>query len=231
VQTARPIHAKEANDMKTDQQLQLDVIAELSWEPSVNSEDIGVEVKDGIVTLAGHVESYAEKMDAERATIRVSGVKALAVEMDVRLPGSSNRSDADIARTVQNVLQWTTYLPQDAVKVKVESGWVALSGEITWEYQRQVAISAVRYLMGVKGVNDQLVIKPRVSAPVVKADIEAALKRRAQKDANEISVSVRGTNVTLSGEVHSWSERELARHTAWGSPGVQSVIDNTTLSY
>ena len=217
--------------MKTDQQLQLDVIAELSWEPSVNSEDIGVEVKDGIVTLAGHVESYAEKMDAERATIRVSGVKALAVEMDVRLPGSSNRSDADIARTVQNVLQWTTYLPQDAVKVKVESGWVSLSGDVTWEYQRQAAISAVRYLMGVKGVNDQLVIKPRVSAPVVKADIEAALKRRAQKDADEISVNVRGTNVTLSGEVHSWSERELARHTAWGSAGVQSVVYNTTLSY
>lgn len=217
--------------MKTDQQLQSDVIAELSWQPSVNSEGIGVEVKDGVVTLAGHVDSYAEKIDAERATMRVSGVKALAVEMDVKLPGSSNRSDADIARSVENVLEWTTYLPQDTVKVKVERGWVTLSGEVSWEYQRRAAIRAVRYLLGVRGVNDQLVIQPKVSASVVKADIEAALKRRASKDANEISVSVRGNDVTLSGEVHSWSEREFARHAAWGSPGVKSVVDNTTVRY
>lgn len=215
--------------MKTDTQLQSDVIAELRWEPSINSEDIGVEVKDGIVTLAGHVGSYAEKVDAERATMRVSGVKALAVEMDVRLTGSSTRTDAEIAQSVDNVLQWTTYLPQDAVKIRVESGWVTLSGEVAWEFQRQSAVSAVRYLLGVKGINDQLVIKPKVSAPVVKADIETALKRRAQRDANKIYVNVHGTDVTLSGQVHSWSERELARHTAWGSPGVRSVVDNITL--
>jgi osmotically-inducible protein OsmY len=217
--------------MKTDKQLQLDVIAELSWEPSVNAEEIGVEVKDGIVTLAGHVSSYAEKIDAERATMRVSGVKALAVEMDVKLLGSSARNDVDIARAVDNVLQWTTYLPENSVKIKVESGWVTLSGEVTWEFQRQAAVSAVRYLMGVKGVNDQLVIKPKISAPVVKADIEAALKRRAQKDSNQISVSVHGTDVTLSGKVHSWSERELATNTAWSSPGVRAVVDNITLTY
>jgi osmotically-inducible protein OsmY len=217
--------------MKTDHQLQLDVMAELSWEPSVNAEDIGVEVKDGIVTLAGHVESYAEKIDAERATMRVSGVKALAVEMDVKLPGSSTRNDVDIARSINNALQGTTYLPENSVKVKVETGWVTLSGEVTWEFQRQAAITAVRYLLGVKGVNDHLVIRPKVSAPVVKADIEAALKRRAQRDANEISVSVQGTDVTLSGRVHSWSERELATHTAWSSPGVKSVVDNITLAY
>lgn len=217
--------------MKTDTQLQSDVIAELSWEPSINAEDIGVEVKDGIVTLAGHVGTYAEKIGAERATMRVSGVKALAVEMDVKLAGSSKRNDVDIARSVDNVLQWTTYLPKDTVKIKVESGFVTLSGEVAWEFQREAAIGAVRFLMGVKGVNDQLVIKPQLSAPVVKADIEAALKRRAQKDANEISVSVHGTDVTLSGKVHSWSERELAANTAWGSPGVRSVVDNITLTY
>ena len=217
--------------MKTDHQLQLDVLAELSWEPSVNAEDIGVEVKDGIVTLAGHVRSYAEKIDAERATMRVSGVKALAVEMDVKLLGSSTRNDVDIARSVGNVLQYTTYLPENSVKIKVEGGWVTLSGELTWEFQRQAAIGAVRYLMGVKGVNDQVVIKPTVSAPVVKADIEAALKRRAHKDASAISVSVHGTDITLSGKVHSWSERELATTTAWASPGVKSVVDNITLSY
>jgi osmotically-inducible protein OsmY len=217
--------------MKTDTQLQSDVIAELSWEPSINSEEIGVEVKDGIVTLAGHVGSYAEKIDAERAAMRVSGVRALAVEMDVRLPGSSTRTDADIARSVGNVLEWTTYLPKDAVKILVESGRVTLSGEVTWEYQRQAAVSAVRYLMGVKSVNDQIAITPKISAPVVKTDIETALKRRAQKDANAISVSVHGTDVTLSGKVHSWSERELATHTAWGTPGVRRVVDNITLTY
>jgi osmotically-inducible protein OsmY len=217
--------------MKTDYQLQLDVLAELSWEPSVNAQDIGVEVKDGIVTLAGHVSSYAEKIDAERATMRVSGVRALAVEMDVKLIGSSTRNDVDIARSVDNVLQWTTYLPENSIKIKVEGGWVTLSGEVAWEFQRQAAISAVRYLMGVKGVNDQLAIKPKISAPVVKADIEAALKRRARKDAQEISVSVQGTDVTLSGKVHSWSERELATNTAWASPGVKHVVDNITLSY
>src|ERR1700689_4516405 len=188
--------------MKTDTQLQSDVIAELSWEPSINAEDIGVEVKDGIVTLAGHVGTYAEKIGAERATMRVSGVRALAVEMDVKLAGSSKRNDVDIARSVDNVLQWTTYLPKDAVKIKVEGGIVTLSGEVTWEFQRNAAVHAVRYLMGVKGVNDQLLIKPQLSAPVVKADIEAALKRRAQKNANEITVSVHGPDVTLSGKAH-----------------------------
>jgi osmotically-inducible protein OsmY len=217
--------------MKTDHQLQLDVLAELSWEPSVNAEDIGVEVKDGIVTLAGHVSSYAEKVDAERATMRVSGVKALAVEMDVKLTGSSTRNDVDIARSVDNVLQWSTYLPGKSIKIKVESGQVTLSGEVSWEFQRQAAVGAVRYLMGVKGVNDQLIIKPKISAPAVQADIEAALKRRARKDANEISVSVQGTDVTLTGKVHSWSERELANNTAWASPGVKRVVDNTTFSY
>jgi osmotically-inducible protein OsmY len=217
--------------MKTDHQLQLDVLAELSWEPSVNAEDIGVEVKDGIVTLAGHVSSYSEKIEAERATMRVAGVKALAVEMDVKLIGSTSRNDVDIARSVNNVLQSTTYLPDNTVKIKVEGGWVTLSGEVTWEFQRQAAVGAVRYLMGVKGVNDQLVIKPKISAPAVKADIEAALKRRAQRDAHEILVKVDGTDVTLSGKVHSWSERELATSTAWASPGVRTVVDNITLSY
>ena len=126
--------------MKTDAQVQQDVIAELKWEPSINAAQIGVEVKDGIVTLAGHVSSYAEKWDAERAAQRVSGVKALAVEMDVKLPGSSKRNDADIARSAKDVLQWTTYLPKDRVKVMVEKGWITLSGDVDWEYQRRAAV-------------------------------------------------------------------------------------------
>ena len=217
--------------MKSDTQLQLDVSAELAWDPAIQSEDITVKVADGVVTLAGHVGSYAEKMDAERATLRVAGVKALAAELDVRLGGDSTRKDVDIARSAKNVLEWTTYLPSDSVKVTVEAGWITLSGDVTWEYQRQSAVSAVRDLLGVKGVNNQILIKPDVSAPLVKSDIEAALKRRAQRDAKDIHVSVSGGDVTLSGSVQSWSERELATNTAWASPGMRKVVDNITLTY
>ena len=216
--------------MKTDTQLQQDVIAELKWEPSVNAEQIGVEVKDGIVTLAGHVSTYAEKLGAERAAQRVSGVKALAIEMDVKLSGSGKRTDADIAGTAKNVLQWTSF-PKDGVKVMVESGCVTLSGEVDWEYQRQAAAKGVRYLMGVTGVSNQIVVKPHVSLSAVKSDIEAALKRRATADAQKISVEVRGADVTLTGTVHSWSERDLARHAAWGTSGVRNVVDHMSIAY
>ena len=218
--------------MKTDLQLQQDVQAELKWEPSVNAAQIGVEVKDGIVTLAGHVNSYAEKYSAEHAAQRVSGVRALAIEMDVKLLGSSKRTDADIARSVENGLQWATFLPKDHVKVMVENGFVTLTGEVNWQYQRQAATTAVRYIMGVTGVSDQISIrKPTVSSSAVKSDIEAALKRRATADAQKISVEVHGTSVTLTGKVHSWSERDLARDTAWGTSGVESVTDSMTVTY
>jgi len=217
--------------MKTDIQLKQDVSAELSWEPSVNAAGIGVEVKDGIVTLAGHVGSYAEKLGAERAAQRVAGVKALAVEIDVKLLGVSKRTDTDIARSAENVLLWTSFLPKDAVKIKVESGWITLTGEVAWDYQRKAAVDAVRTLLGVSGVSDQIVIKTKVSASVVKSDIEAALQRRAKSDAQHIAVDVRGGDVILTGTVHSWSERELAANSAWMAPGVRSVVDNITVGY
>jgi osmotically-inducible protein OsmY len=217
--------------MKSDMQLKQDINAELSWEPSVNAAEIGVEVKDGIVTLAGHVSSYAEKLGAERAAQRVAGVKALAVEMNVKLPGVSKRTDTDIARSAESVLQWTSFLPKDAIKIKVESGWITLTGEVGWDYERKAAVDAVRTLLGVSGVSDQIVIKTKTSASVVKSDIEAALQRRAKSDAKHISVDVRGGDVTLTGTVHSWSERELAANSAWMAPGVRSVVDNITVAY
>ena len=218
--------------MKTDTQLQQDVIAELKWEPAVNAAQIGVEVKGGIVTLVGHVGSHAEKWDAERAAQRVSGVKALAIEMDVQLAGSSKRTDADIARSVENVLQWSSTFPKDGVKVMVENGWITLSGEVDWEYQRKAAAKSVRYLTGVTGVRNKIAIKkPAVSLSAVKSDIEAALKRRATANAHKISVEVRGADVTLTGRVDNWSERESARHSAWGTPGVRNVVDNITVGY
>ncbi len=183
------------------------------------------------MTLAGHVGSYTEKFNAENAALRVAGVKALAVEMDVKLPASGKRNDSDIARTAESVLSWTTYFSPENLKVKVEGGWITLSGEVQWDFQRQALIGAVRHLLGVTGVTDSIVIKPDVSATLVKSDIEASLKRRAKADAQKISVHVLGGDVTLTGEVNSWSEKNLARNSAWGTPGVRNVVDNMTVSY
>ena len=217
--------------MKTDAQLQQDVMAELKWEPAVHAAQIGVEVKDGVVTLAGEVSSYAEKWHAERAAQRVHGVKALAVEMEVKLSEFGRRTDADIAQSATNILSWTSPLPAQTFKVLVEGGWLTLSGDVEWQYQRQGAADSVRGLQGVKGVSNQIAVRPRLSAGVVKSDIEAALSRRAASDAGTIGVGVSGTEVTLTGTVHSWAERDLARRSAWGTAGVGNVVDKMTLVY
>lgn len=217
--------------MKTDSQLQHDVMAELKWEPAVHAAQIGVEVKDGIVTLAGEVSSYAEKWNAERAAQRVSGVKALAVDMKVKLSQLGERTDTDIAASVRNVLSWTNALPADTIQVLVEDGWITLSGTVPWQYQRNDAADNVRFLSGVVGVSNQISIKPAPSATLVKADIEAAIKRRASADAKAIGVQVDGGDITLTGAVHSWAERELVTHSAWGTPGVHKVIDKMTLAF
>jgi osmotically-inducible protein OsmY len=217
--------------MKTDSQVQQDVMAELKWEPAVHAAQIGVEVKNGVVTLAGEVASYTEKLHAERAAQRVNGVKALAVELKIKLTEFGKRSDADIAGSAKNILNWTSSLPTDAVKVMVEGGWLTLTGDVEWQYQREEAASSVRYLAGVTGVSNQISIRPSVSATVVKSDIEAALKRRAAADAKTISVDVTGGDVTLTGTVHSWAERDLATRSAWGSHGVRNVVDKMNLVY
>ncbi|MBT9493167.1 MAG: BON domain-containing protein [Paucibacter sp.] len=217
--------------MKTDSQLQQDVNAELKWEPSVHAARIGVEVKDGVVTLAGQVDSYAEKWSAERAALRVSGVQAMSTELTVHLTSLSKRTDADIAASVENVLEWNSSLPAGGIQVMVEGGWVTLSGDVDWQFQRQAAADSVRFLMGVTGVSNQISIMPTLSATLVKSDIEAALKRTAIEDAKMINVAVRGADVTLSGTVHSWAERETATNSAWGTPGVLSVVDKMTLAY
>jgi len=215
--------------MKTDHQVQQDVIQELHWEPSIDSTQIGVAVKDGIVTLTGDVGSYAEKWDAELVCQRIQGVRGTAIEIQVTLPGASQRSDTDIARTAENILQWATVLPVEAIKVQVEKGWITLTGDVEWDYQRQAASRAVRHLMGVTGVSDQISIKPAVSLSAVKTDIEAALKRRAAVDAHDISVEVKGSDIFLTGTIHSWQDRELARRSAWNTPGVRNVFDNITV--
>lgn len=211
--------------MKSDRQLQQDIIEELQWEPSVEASAIGVEVKDGIVTLAGHVKSYAEKVAAEKAAQRVFGVKGVVIEIDIALPGSSKLKDGDLARNASHALEWNTSVPENAIKISVQDGWIKLTGEVDWAYQRWAAVGAVRDLIGVAGVNDQISIKQHVEPHDVKTKIQAALQRHAHQESKSIDVGVSGHSVTLSGVVDSWAEREAARTAAWAAPGVNEVID------
>lgn len=210
---------------KTDAQLQRDVLEALRWEPSVNAAEVGVAVKDGVVTLSGRVPSYAEKRAAERAAQRVSGVKAVAEEIEVRLPGKHKRTDTDIAKAVTDTIAWHVFLPENRIKVKVEDGWVTLEGEVERYHQWAEISGAVRHLTGIRGVSNLLQIKPAamVAPESIKAKIKRALERAADTDADQITVVVHGSEVTLNGTVRSFAEREDAERTAWAAPGVSEV--------
>ena len=216
--------------MKTDIEIQKDVMAELKWEPKVNAAHIGVEVKDGVVTLSGHVDSFAEKWNAEQAAKRVAGVKVIAIELDVVLPGSNKINDTEIAKEAMNALKWSVYNIADAVSIKVEDGFITLTGELPWHFERVSAENSVRYLKGVRGVYNLINIKPTISVTTVKKDIEEALKRRAHDEAQEITVIVNGDQVTLGGKIHDWREKSLAIDAVWAVPGVKKVVDNTSFA-
>jgi len=215
--------------MKTDSQLKTDILEELTWDPAIDATDVGVIVKDGVVTLTGHLASHAEKCAAERAALRVSGVRAIAVELDVKLPSEHTRSDTDIAIAAQHALNWNVAVPNDGIQVKVEHGNLTLTGEVEWEYQRRAAKRAVRDLIGVVGIMDQIKIKPSISPHQVQMNIEGALKRQAEREAKHMRILVDGSRVTLQGRVHSWAEREAANGAAWSAPGVTSVINELVL--
>jgi len=216
--------------MKTDTELQQDVMNELKWEPTIRAAEIGVGVKDGVVTLSGYVDSYVKKWAAERAAARVSGVRAVAEEIQVRLSGSLKRSDEDLAGAVANVLEWNVLVPHDRVKVQVQDGLVTLSGEVDWWYQKNAAEEAVRYLMGVVLFNNQITVKPPVKPLDVKDKIESAFRRNALLDSRRVTVETRGGWVILSGSVRNWAERAEAQWTAWAAPGVSEVENNIIIS-
>lgn len=212
--------------MKTDQQLQQNVMDELKWDPLLNASEIGVSVKNGVVTLSGYVNSYSKKIAAENAAKRVKGVQAVAEDIEVRLGIDGQRNDTEIARAALDAFKWNTNVPDERIKLKVENGWVTLEGNLDWQFQKNAAENAVRDIAGVKGVSDLITITPKVSVTAVENKIKSALQRSAAVEANNIAVQAQGSKVILKGRVRSWAERREVERAAWSSPGVAEVEDD-----
>jgi osmotically-inducible protein OsmY len=216
---------------RTDEEIQRDVLAELKWDARVQPNEIGVIVKNGVVTLTGWVDSFSKKWAAEEAAHRVRGVVAVANDIEVRLPVSSERTDADIAAAVSRALEWDAFVPVDRIDVTVANGWVTLKGDVDWEFQLEDAERVVRRLTGVKGVTNLITVKPRPTPEQLKKRIEEALLRSAETDAHRITVEVQGSKVILKGTVRSWAERQEAERVAWSAPGVTEVDNRIVIAY
>src|SRR5256884_3007462 len=216
---------------RSDEQIQREVLEELKWDARVQPNEVGVAVKDGVVTLTGWVDSYAKKWAAEQAAHRVRGVVAVANDIEIRLPSSAERNDSDIAAVAIRALEWDAFVPVEKIEVTVSKGWVTLKGEVESEFQRRSAERAVRRLSGVRGVSNLITVRPRQkpSPQDLRRRIEDALVRNAETDAERITVDVDGGKVVLKGTVRSWMEREAAERVAWSAPGVTSGENRITI--
>ncbi|HEY2732117.1 MAG TPA: BON domain-containing protein [Polyangia bacterium] len=217
--------------MNNDQQIQSDVLAELGWDARVAPNEVGVSVKNGAVTLSGQVESYTKKWAAEDAALRVRGVRAVANDIEVKLPFDDQRTDADIAGAAVNALKWDVFIPSDKVQATISKGWVTLKGDVDWQFQKEAAEREVRNLKGVLGVTNLITVAPRVKPSDLKKKIEEALIRSVKTDAKNIDVDVQGSKVVLKGTVHSYAEKKEAEHAAWQAPGITTVEDQISVAY
>jgi len=215
--------------LRTDTEINKDIVAELKWEPSLRNDDIAVGVRDGVVTLAGFVDSYADRYKAENVVSKVKGVKAIVNEIEVKLPSGSSRPDPDIARAALDALTWNISVPKDRIKVKVDKGWLTLEGDVDWYYQKEAAERAVRYLTGVKGVSNLITLRSRPVPSDVKQKIKDALQRGAEFDAEHITVEVEGNKAILRGTVRSFAEMRDAERAARNAPGVTEVDNRLTV--
>ena len=211
--------------MKSDTQLQKDVLAELAWDPSINATHVGVAVNDGVVLLSGHLDTFNEKHAVEMAAQRVAGVRALAVELDVKLAPHHQRSDAEIASAIETALQWHALVPQDRIQVKVEKGWVTLRGEVDWDYQRHNAEVAARPVTGVRGLSNHIALRERKATEYLAQRIHDALARHAQAQADQIQIAVDAHTAVLRGTVASMAESSAAQAAAWTAPGISRVVN------
>lgn len=213
-----------------DLELRRTVLDELEFQPHIDAAAIGVTVNNGLVCLTGHVRTYAEKIAAERAVKSVKGVKAVAEEIQVHVPGDLDIDDEAIASRCMDVIRWNSALPEERIQIKVQQGWVTLEGEVDWQYQRQAAQDAVRKLAGVVEINNMLVVRPAATPEGIKELLEAALARNAELDARRIRVTVEGKTVKLEGHVHLWLERKAAQNAAWAIPGVAHVENHLLIA-
>lgn len=214
----------------SDRYIQQTVIDELAFDPSIDAANIGVTVEKGIVTLTGHVSSLVERNAAEAAAKKVSGVRGVVENIDVRYAGAKRPRDEDLAQRAVQMLDWSAVVPKGAVQVKVQDGWITLTGKVVWHYQKIEAQGVVNRLSGVLGLINLIEVAPTVNALDVREKIEAALKRNAQLEADAIKVKVAGDKVTLTGKVHAWHERSVAARAAWSAPGVRAVVDQIQMA-